>query len=373
MDKKSGIVGIFISILLFSITYAIEKILDKFFEKDTHFYILFLVISFCCIIYFVFAIAQVHYEKILKEIKKKNNKSNNELFEISLGLNANNNARFSILEKAAKDNHDVYAAATLANLYRCGVILSKNPEKALELYQCVKDYDTTGLIYWCIGWMYENDFLGVPNKKKALQYYTKSMDLGYAKAYNSVGKFLNYGIECQKDVIRAGEMYLKAAKLGDINAMLNAAFLYEKDKSQVKIAEKNFLKAIEYGSHFGILRLGKLYMDNPDIFNKSTQEVANIIIESINSKGLTLVQEACAYFWLAKILALDNNVNISKLSNKEIKNSSQYCFLKSYNILYSLNESGDLKDNNTAVEIWNSLSESINVNLKNSANFTTLF
>lgn len=363
MNNKKEKIDIVISITIFAITYAAESILDKLFNGNIPWFVLLLIAMLSCSVYIVYQATKSHYNKIITNIKKENSKKEDQLYEISLGLSVTNNARFSILEKAAREKHDVYAAATLANLYRCGTFLPKDSKKALDLYECVQEYDSTGMIYWCIGWLYENDYLGTPNKKKALSYYQKSMELGYAKAFNSVGKFLNYGIECQKDIYKAGQLYIVAADLGDINAMLNAAFLYEKDKSQVALAEKNFLKAIENGSYFGMLRLGKLYMDNPNEFKKSSQEIANLMIESIISNGLTNVQNACAYFWLAKILAIDNNIDISKLSSSIIKDKSQYCFLKSYNYFYSLNESGDLKNNHTAIEIWNSLSNSIRFNL----------
>ncbi len=306
-------------------------------------------------------------EKIIKDNNSNKQTEGNRLFELSLGLHTFNEIRFPLMNKAAIEFNDIYSAVVLANLYISGLgdIIQQDYQKAIDLYNCVIDFDTTGLVNWSLGWMYENGLGCDVDLNQALLLYQKAAQKGYGKAYNSLGKFYQYGKILDKDDIKAGENYLKAAKKGDINGALNAGFLYAKKLAQPKRAEEQFKVAIELGSAVGKLHLGKLYLYHSDVFsNVTNQEIADLFTKAISSNYLSERQIACGYFGLANVLKRDSDVDVSPLDFETVQEKKKFCLIRAYNILFELNEKNELLKNgdDDAQKIWELLSSKIDFN-----------
>lgn len=314
---------------------------------------------------------ELKYNNIIFNLKKENNNPDkgNIFLQMALTVDLNNSLRNKLFEDALK-YHNVYAGAYLGSIYLHGIEgkIEKDYKKAFNIFKSVERYDKSGLIYWFLGWMFEKGYigkpLGKPNYAEAYKYYEKSKELGFIKAYNSIGKFNDFGNGIEVDTAKAIENYHKGAEMGDINAMLNLAFLLGKDTDKLKIgqAEKWFLAALENGSSLAGLRLGNLYMNNLTLFNVDHQKIADLFIKSINSGDLTEDKKACGYFWLSKLLIIDSDIDITSLTPDEVKDWYQYCTLKAYTLLFNLNEQGK-HIGDVPLKIWIKLSESIKINI----------
>ena len=385
MKKDSFIVTIAISLLGSFIFYLTEKYLlikiDFIASLSIPIWLIFTIVMIAIIIttlHFERKISdlkreisdiELKYNDIILNLKKENNEQDEgeRYLGMALTTDLNNSLRNKLFEESL-NRHNIYAGAYLGSVYLHGIDgkIQKDHKKAFNIFESVKIYDKTGLIYWFLGWMIEKGYVkkesDKPNLKLAYEYYEQSKQLGFIKAYNSIGKFNNFGNGIEVDTAKATENYHQGAVMGDINAMLNLAFLLEKDKDKIKEAERWFLSALENGSAFAGLRLGKLYMDNLSFFNTSHQEIADLYIKSINSGDLTEDKAACGYFWLSKLLAIDSIIDITALTSDKIKDWYQYCTLKAYTILFNLNEQGKHMGY-VPRKIWDRLSESIKINL----------
>lgn len=143
--------------------------------------------------------------------------------------------KIQLLNKAATEYNNILAAIILAGLYKSGlrnnenVILDKNHDAALDLYEKVNDYDTFGITDWLIGFSFENNQTSKSKemtedlrKKTAMQYYLRSAEKKFPKAENSIGKFYHYGwVTGQENETEAIGHFQKAAVSGDVYALMN--------------------------------------------------------------------------------------------------------------------------------------------------------
>lgn len=282
------------------------------------------------------------------------------LFLMALSQNLNEPLKIGLLEKAVIEHNNILSALVLANLHYSGIehngkqLLSQNREKAAEIYVRMKEFDPYGVCYWELGWLYENQLINAAKLlsrfeclSKAHEYYEKSAEKGYAKAYNSLGKFAFYGYGgATKSFTSAMEYYIKAASLGDIYAIMNCGHINMKRyydnpnrKESLEEAEKYFIKAALYNNSEGFLQLGIIHeikmTDDKKHLSKAKEYYIKAFIAVENQYGAT------AYYKLGKLI--NNNVDLIKdndiiiaLGDRRYQDLSIECFTRSYEIFQTL-------------------------------------
>ena len=282
------------------------------------------------------------------------------LFLMALSQDLNEPLKIGLLEKAAVEHNNILSALVLANLYNSGVeyggkqLVLKNCEKAAEIYIKMSKYDPFGVCWWELGWFYENQLINDSKSltnserlKTAREYYEKSAEKGYAKAYNSLGKFTYYGYGgLDKSFTKAMEYYTKAANLGDIYAIMNCGLIsmdrYYDDPSRIeclKEAEKYFIKAALFNNTEGLLQLGTIYeirmIEDVNYLNKSKEYYVKAILTVENQSSAT------AYYKLGKLI--NNNPDLKKddkisvaLGYRRYQDLAIECFTRAYEIFQTL-------------------------------------
>lgn len=142
-----------------------------------------------------------------------------------------------------------------------GKDVSKDNKKAVYWYQKSADqgYARAQLD---LGTMYAHGTGVQENYQKAIEWYSKAADQGYAKAQNNMGLMFETGKGVSKDYQKAVEWYQKAANQGSAVAQCNLGFMYEKGKGVIKNlcrAIEWYQKAAEQGSARAQYNLGYLY------------------------------------------------------------------------------------------------------------------
>ena len=106
---------------------------------------------------------------------------------------------------------------------------------------------------------------------KALEFYTKSAELGYAKAQYQVGYMYRFGVGVKIDHKKAVEWYLKAANQGDARAQchLGSEYKFGKvnglGKDDYAEAVKWYSKAAEQGDALAQYFLGQMYHEGKGV------------------------------------------------------------------------------------------------------------
>lgn len=317
----------------------------------------------------------------LSDIKNKTGRDiGDRRFIMSLSQYISEPLKISLLEKAVNENNNVLAALVLANFYSSGIehdkkyILQKNSEKAFEIYEFIKEYDDYGVSAWELGYAYENKQIessiilsDSDRLQKAREYFEESAAKGYAKAYNSLGKFYYYGKGgLQKSFTDAMKNYSKAAELGDVYGIMNCGHIsmkryYEtKENDCLEEAERYFNEAASYNNSEGLLHLGIIY----EI--KSHNDSKNILrAKEYYTKAVLSVKNqysATAYYKLGKLLnnhpCLKNDSDvIDALKPIKYSDLSIECFTRAYQIFQNLDTSKERLDGQYS-QCFNELIES---------------
>lgn len=282
------------------------------------------------------------------------------LLLMSLSQNFHEPLKISLLEKAVEEHHHVLSALILADLYGSGIeyegkyVISQNREKAAEIYDSISHYDDYGVCSWVLGWFYENKLITDAKTlsdderlTKAKMYYEESAKKEYAKAYNSLGKFSYYGYGgLEKNFTKALEYFTKAARCGDIYAIMNCGHIslnrYYEDTSREEClneAETYFKKAASYKNAEGFLQLGiieEIKMEKDiNCINKAKEYYIKAFSDVKNQYSAT------AYYKLGKLinnnssLQIDSDI-ISALGAIRFKDLSIECFTRAYEIFQNL-------------------------------------
>lgn len=282
------------------------------------------------------------------------------LFLMALSQSLYEPLKIGLLEKAVVEHNNVLSAIVLANLYYSGVeqngkqILRKSSEKAADIYTTISKYDSFGVCEWELGWFYENQLIDAAKALSrseclniAREYYEKSAKKGFAKAYNSLGKFIHYGFGgMEKSFTKAIEYYIKAANLGDIYGIMNCGLTsmdrYYDDstrKEALDEAEKYFINAALYNNNEGLLQLGVIHeikiADAREHLNKAKEYYIKAFLVVENQYSAT------AYYKLGKlinnneVLKKDEDI-IAALGKRRYQDLAIECFTRSYEIFQTL-------------------------------------
>jgi len=109
--------------------------------------------------------------------------------------------------------------------YEKGYGVEKDYKKAVKFY--TKSAEQGYAMAQCnLGWCYENGKGVEQDYKKAVEWYTRAAEQGYDKAQNNLGDCYNYGKGVEKDCKKAVEWYTKAAEQGNVMAQNNLGERY---------------------------------------------------------------------------------------------------------------------------------------------------
>jgi len=115
----------------------------------------------------------------------------------------------------------------LAQMYLDGTGVPQNLAEAMRLYLPSAQKNTAVAIYY-IGQIYLRGDHTVPRDyAKAMQWYQRAAELGFARAQNDIGYMLEEGLGVKRDVAAAAKWYRLAAEQGWGKAQVNMGRLYE--------------------------------------------------------------------------------------------------------------------------------------------------
>ncbi len=267
------------------------------------------------------------------------------------------------LEEAYKTHHNLYAGLYLADIYSSGIeykgktFIAKDHEKSAEIYEDLLRYDNYGVCNWMLGWYYQNKLIkkakiDPTHMQKAEEYYQKSMEQGFPKAYNSIGNFIIKKWNGHKDneVINAISKYKIASDLGDVYATLNCGNYhlftnYPKNGNieEIKSAIIYYSMAANKKNEEGYLKLGMCY-EEEYVKTKSSAENKELLkkardcyVKSILSTVIDNQFGASAYYKLGILiikypeLDLTNDTDTKKVITPfRFENAYIECFVRSY-------------------------------------------
>lgn len=205
------------------------------------------------------------------------------MYASGIGTRRNMKMAVAYLKEASMKNN-LFATLNLAQLYREGLGVDKDMEKARELYHRAYDFGYTDAMVLCgdtylegaadvepdyknalicyqkavfrrcpyasyrLGWLY-HEGLGVEQDSlKAWDYYQKACAMQYPDAMTDVGIFYRDGIMVEKDYAKALEYLNKAIAKGNARAMYELSQMYLRGqgvKSDFKLAKEWLYKSME--------------------------------------------------------------------------------------------------------------------------------
>lgn len=288
-------------------------------------------------------------KSLVNELHKDQDRNNKgtQLFNLAMALDTFEPSKFTLLEKASAAGN-YYAGIYLGNIYQSGlkkgdaIIINKDNQKAYSYYEAASKKDPYGIAFWRMGWAYERGHVGTEMKtedreKMAFQFYERSRDMQYAKAYNSIGKFYNQGRGgLRKNQFDAIEQYGKAEELGDHFATLNKAMILAKMENYDE-AEEFFKKAIITNSPGAYTAFASFIQSNREHFKTYSDEmILDLYSQAALIKNSNVA--AKAFYEIADFICGHPNViNKDSLSIKLFGTIEEEfilsCRLKAYEIL----------------------------------------
>ncbi len=145
--------------------------------------------------------------------------------------------------------------------YGNGIGIAKDEQKAVEWFQKAADQGYA-VAQFNMGMGYANGRGVDKDERKAVEWFQKAADQGYAAAQNNLGWMYGNGIGVDKDEQKAVEYYQKAADQGDATAQVNLGGMYANgrgvDKDERKAVEW-YQKAADQGDATAQYNLGWRY------------------------------------------------------------------------------------------------------------------
>lgn len=179
---------------------------------------------------------------------------------------------FEYLDKAKESEiKDVAADAylDLAYMYLSGEYgIDRDTDKAISCYKKAMEIKpgNTGFCNIQIAeiYLFMDDSINADTYyKKALNYFTKSADMGNVESINWAGYCYQYGIGCEINYEKAMDYYRKAADMNIPDAFCNVGYLYEYGNGNVKQdynkAYEWFKKAADMNYAEAMLAIGDMY------------------------------------------------------------------------------------------------------------------
>lgn len=278
--------------------------------------------------------------------------------------------KISMLERAV-EKENLIAGLILANIYEYGIekngeiLLEENVEKAFSMYSKVSQFDSYGICNWMIGAYFQNDRIEEAHKHNenkrleiAKQYFEKSLEKNFPKAYNSLGGLISgekLGYDRIIDREKMEGYFRKASELGDNygkinlgNYLLDTYYLtYQANNKEEDLlkhlvsAKKQFEDAATMNSPEAFVKLGMIYLEMYN-FNRSQECVLNAQKQFERSISFGRNQFAGAgYFLIGNLLKrypelADSNSLKSIITFDRFNDLTIECFVRSYEIFNDL-------------------------------------
>lgn len=174
---------------------------------------------------------------------------------------------FKELQQLADKNYGK-AYFPLARIYRGGRGICEDIEKNCYYSQlafdwCIENQTLNDPEIWtALGWMYVNGSGVMQDDKKAVFWYRKAAELGYALAQNNLGRMYQSGLGVIKNENEAMLWYRKAADQGLAIAQFNLGWSYENGLDKTQDDDQSvywYLKAAQEGHSRSENNLGWMY------------------------------------------------------------------------------------------------------------------
>jgi TPR repeat protein len=142
---------------------------------------------------------------------------------------------------------DAVAQYKLAQKYEKGIGVSKNPAKALQLYEqsAASGYAPA---QFTLGVSYEMGHGVSKDLAKAIALYQQAADQGNSDAICKLGSLSYYGTGMPKNTRKAIELYQKAAAQGNAYGQMMLGHIYEYEDGDIDRAIEAYTKAVDMGS-----------------------------------------------------------------------------------------------------------------------------
>lgn len=150
----------------------------------------------------------------------------------------------------------------LGVIYADGLVVTKNKEKALELYKESADAGY-GTALFQLGTCYYNGIDVEKDVKKAISYFEKAAFAGDSNSMNYLGLIYFQGTDVEKDDAKAFEYFKRAAENGREVLKSNLAYFYENGVGTQKnsaAALKYYEKAANEGNITGLKEAARSYL-----------------------------------------------------------------------------------------------------------------
>ena len=242
--------------------------------------------------------------------------------------------------------------------YHMGDGVNQNNTEARKCWEQASGKGSSGA-YFNLGIFYEAGWSVEKNGKKALIYFKKNIKtknpyretslLGIARIYNE-------GNGVKKNIKLCINFYKKAAKLGNLKAMLELGSIYDEtadnierfksNKKDPKLALKYYYQIVEKNCLIGHLAYERVLKNQKlKLSNQTPQKIKKIetMIKKINSKIKNYCKNPPKNDRLDELgLTRDKIINLRKLHNLIIKNDTHGMaqFLKQKETLKKIKESG---------------------------------
>ncbi len=188
-----------------------------------------------------------------------------------IGIKKDVNKAIYYLKKAGNLGSS-YSLFNLACLYKFGLGINKDYKLAIYYLKKSADLGNTKAMIYLGGY-----YLKTQNQKRnGFQYFLRAANLGNKNAINNLGYCYEFGLGTKKDIKKAIFHYKLAAKLESITAMINLGFLYQKGqkiKKDLKISIFYFQKAAKLGDTRSINILKRLAKDDIPEALQSLKEI----------------------------------------------------------------------------------------------------
>lgn len=148
-------------------------------------------------------------------------------------------------------------AQTAEKLYEKGMEAHEQNDYSSAINYFKLSNDSSSL--YMLGLYYENGFACIKDDKIALNYYFKSAETGYAKAYHTLGMAYNYGyLGVAKNTNQAIEWYKKGIEKGNSSCMVGIGGVYLKLR-EYESCYKWYSRALDAGNTAALLPLARCY------------------------------------------------------------------------------------------------------------------
>ncbi|MCI6654991.1 MAG: sel1 repeat family protein [Clostridium sp.] len=165
--------------------------------------------------------------------------------------------------KLAAEQDNEYAQKNLGDFFLYGRGVPKDEKKACQWYEKSAEHGNENA-QASLGQYYYNN----KQYKSAYKWLDKAAEHGDAESLFLVGNIYYYGLEIEKNLIRAIDYYKKAAEKGNDKAQNKLGVIYykgESEKENYDEAYQYFKKAAEQGNSLAQWNLGTCYEDGKGI------------------------------------------------------------------------------------------------------------